>query len=121
MSRQLYDDDQKAELTRERRVREFDKARWLVIQNVVTELLKLREGRVFLNWLLEETKAVGVTPFTGNALTTAYQCGEQRVGHEILDTILSINPDGFVKMMQEVNEDEQRTEPDTGTDSGTDA
>lgn len=82
----------------------------------VTALLQHRHGRKYLWWLLSTTKAIGVSPFTNNALATSFNCGEQNVGIQILQHILEVAPDGFIHMMKE-NADEQRARDSRSADA----
>lgn len=58
------------------------------------------EGRMLLWWLLQQGR-VGTQPFTSNALTTAFQCGELNVGNIILDRIIRVDPAIYVRLQQE--------------------
>jgi len=70
------------------------------IVSAVSQALASSEGRKFLWWLLEIGR-VGLQPFAGNALNTAFNCGEMNVGQRILDRIISVDPDGYILMMKE--------------------
>jgi len=76
------------------------------IDSAVSKAIVDAEGRRFLWWLLEIGK-IGHQPYAGNALNTAFACGELNVGQRILDRIISVSPDGYLTMMKE-NEDERR-------------
>lgn len=81
------------------------KQKWLEhdegqIDAAISALLVHEHGRRFLWWLLE-IAPVFRQPFTGNALTTSFQCGEQNVGQRILERITSVSPEGYVTMMKE--------------------
>jgi hypothetical protein len=83
------------------------KKRWLKedemrINSAVSKAVEEPEGRKFLWWLLEIGR-IGNQPFTGNALNTAFACGELNVGQRILDRIISVSPEGYLRMMQENN------------------
>lgn len=79
----------------------------LEIEQAITALLSTAVGRRYLRRLLLFGK-VGQQPFTPNALTMSFQCGELNVGQQILADILAVNPDGYVLMQKEAN-DEYRT------------
>lgn len=88
------------------------KAQWeqhdrLEIETVYTSLLNSPSGRKFLFYLLGLGK-IGHNPFTSNALSTSFACGELNVGQRILADILSANPEGWILMQREAN-DEYRT------------
>lgn len=87
------------------------KRRWLKedqqrIDSAVSQAIETEQGRKFLWWLLEIGR-IGTQPYSGNALNTAFACGELNVGQRILDRIISVSPDGYVRMMKE-NESETR-------------
>lgn len=87
------------------------KRRWLKedefkIDSAVSKFVEDAEGRKFLWWLLEIGR-IGCQPYTGNALNTAFSCGELNVGQRILDRIISVSPEGYLKMMKE-NENERK-------------
>lgn len=87
------------------------KRRWLKedegkIESAVNKLIVDPEGRKLLWWLLEIGR-VGLQPYTGNALNTAFNCGEMNVGQRILDRIISVSPEGYLMMMKE-NSDERK-------------
>lgn len=82
------------------------------LDNCVGALMKHAEGRRYLYWLLETGNALFNSQlFTGNALTTAFECGRQDVGKQILAHLLEIAPDGFLTMLKErENERKSRNE-----------
>lgn len=109
------------------------KAQWeaqdrFEIEEAYRGLLKSKAGRKLLGYFLEITKFMQ-QPFNGQALGTAFACGEQNVGKRILADMLEIEPDSFVKLMKERNDlDRTRrnaltsaalagTDPDADTDS----
>lgn len=71
-----------------------------LIKQAVEALLQLSNGRKFLWWLLEIGR-IGSQPYSGNALNTAFSCGELNVGQKVLDRIIATSPDGYVIMMKE--------------------
>lgn len=88
----------------------------------VQGLLGTGQGRRYLYWLLEMTGAIGVNPFTGDAFTTAFRCGEQNVGQRIMAHVIEVSAVGFTTMLTEreaerqsqAQEQEQRDEDSTG-------
>lgn len=86
------------------------------IDSSIDALLKARNGRQFLWWLLEIGK-VGMQPYSGNALNTAFGCGELNVGQRILDRIITVSPDGYVNMMKE-QQDNARSRAKSLADAG---
>jgi hypothetical protein len=63
-------------------------------------LLTTYEGRRFY-WLLLEDCGVFRNPFTGNALSTSFNAGEQNVGQKLLAHLMQTAPAAFQKMQQE--------------------
>jgi hypothetical protein len=85
------------------------KQRWLKedeakIDSAVSKAIADSEGRKFLWWLLEIGR-IGNQPYSGNALNTAFACGELNVGQRILDRIISVSPEGYLTMMKESNDE----------------
>jgi hypothetical protein len=99
------------------------KRAWLVederkIDAALCALFEHEHGRRLLWWILELGK-VNHQPFTGNALTTAFNCGEMNVGQRFLERLLLVSPQGYVKMMQEMADvRKQRDEQLLGADIG---
>lgn len=86
------------------------------IDAAIGALLQHAGGRRLLWWLLRVGK-IGTQPFGGNALQTAFACGELNVGNQILDRITSVSPEGYVNMMKE-QADEHRTRTDALANAG---
>lgn len=97
-----HDEKEQARLTKLQR--QFAQVKKLRIDNAITNLASDSEGRELLWWLLQIGK-VGTQPFTSNALTTAFQCGELNVGQQVLDRILEVDPAIYVRMQQEQQAD----------------
>ncbi len=81
------------------------KRRWMredegQIDSAILSAIETREGRRYLWWLLRIGK-IGGQPYANNALNTAFNCGELNVGQQILDRIISVSPEGYVRMMKE--------------------
>ena len=93
----------RAEIRAANRQPRRDRAR---LDNAVKAMLTQPDTRFYLNWLLEISK-LGANPFTNNALTTAFTCGELNVGQQIFAHILEVDTAGYVRMRQEI-EDERR-------------
>lgn len=79
----------------------------LEIEEEYRSLLSSPRGRKFLYYLLGLTNFMR-NPFTGNALTTSFNCGEMNVGQHLMADITSVDPIGWSRMQQEAN-DEYRT------------
>lgn len=98
------------------------KARWLqedetAINSAINALLQHEQGRKFLWWILELGK-VHQQPFTGNALTTAFNCGEMNIGQQFLERVTRVSSVGYMNMMKEMAD--ERTERDRQLDLGGD-
>ncbi len=78
------------------------------IDSAVKSLLEHENGRKFLWWILEQGR-IASNPFTNNALSTSFNCGEMNVAQKVLDRIIGVNPAGYAQMVQEkANERERR-------------
>jgi hypothetical protein len=96
---------------RNRRIARQDKIDDADVQEVIKTLLGLPKGRKFFWWLLEQTQQ-GQQPFTSNALTTAFNCGELNVGQKVLARMVELDPVGYVTMLQERNDVRRKLDPD---------
>lgn len=81
---------------KDRHIRE-DKA---VEEEGLRHTLLTVEGRRFL-WLLLSKTQLFNNGFTGNALTTAFNSGQQYVGQELLDFICRTDPEAYLQMQSE--------------------
>lgn len=70
------------------------------IDAAISACLNTSNGRRLLWWILE-LGHINQQPFTSNALSTAFQCGELNVGNQVLARIMEVNPDGYLTMMKE--------------------
>lgn len=86
------------------KLKRIEAQRKLRLDNFVSEAMKLREGREFFYWLLELGR-IGRNPFTANALTTSFNCGEQNVGLQIQAHIIATAPKDYLKMLTEKEEE----------------
>lgn len=79
------------------------------LDNAVRAMLMHADTRRYLYWLLEIGKAIGHNPATGNALSTHFNCGEMNVGQKIMAHMIDVDPDGFLAVLKErENERKQR-------------
>lgn len=92
----------------------FAKQDKLVVDAFIAGALEDYGGRKFLWWLLELGK-FGQQPFSANALTTSFACGELNVGNQIFQRIAEVNAAGYVQLAQE-NLDEYRNRYHDGRD-----
>lgn len=101
------------------------KRKWLEqdegqITAAIEALLQHAHGRKFLWWLLE-IGGIGGQPFSGNALTTSFNCGQLNVGNQVQARILEVSPEGFITMMKEqANERSERSAAIDGASAGSD-
>jgi hypothetical protein len=72
----------------------------LTRDNGLKHLLSTYEGRR-LYWLILEDCGVFRNPFTGNALSTAFNAGEQNVGQKLLAHLMNTSPQVFPVMQKE--------------------
>lgn len=87
-----------------RRVNKFAKDDKQEIDNAVQTLLENYSGRKFL-WHLLTISKIGQNPHTGEALSTAFACGELNIGQQILAHIIEVSPSGYIQMQREQQEE----------------
>lgn len=107
--------DEKLEAKTNKKLAARERQRKLYIDDFVKAGLNTPQGRAYVYWLLEMSK-VNYQPFTGNALTTSFNCGEMNVGKQILAHIIEVAPDDYLKMLKERQEEElndRQPEPDS--------
>lgn len=63
-------------------------------------LLSTADGRRFV-WLFLADCGVNRNPFSNNALSTSFNCGELNVGQKLLAEITVADPDAFLVMQKE--------------------
>lgn len=97
-----------AEVVRKEKARR-EKLREDNINDAVGALLGAKNGRDFLWWLLG-VAGVGLQPFNPDPLRMAFACGELNVGQQLLDRILSVNPEGYLRMQQEKQDEHTQSE-----------
>jgi len=108
------------ERTQLRKARRYEKLDEDAINKATTALLRSPDGRKFVGWLLDITR-YGQQPFTGNALSTAFACGELNVGQQFLARATDVDPEGFLAFLKErAHDDDARTLDLNGTTSGPD-
>ena len=69
----------------------------------INHIMGLVDGRTFIHDLLASCGVFEQTVFTGDALTTAFNCGRHSIGQQLVDDIMRVCPDDFVKMKREAN------------------
>ena len=107
-----------------RKLRADDKRRETEIATATSALLHSADGRAFIWWLLDITH-YGQTPWTTNALTTSFKCGEHNIGQQLLARMTTVDPEGFLSLLKEKNDAERsetnRADPDDDSDSDPDS
>jgi hypothetical protein len=76
--------------------------------------------RFFIRHLLD-ISGMGQNPFTGNALTTAYNSGRMAIGQELVDLLSEVSPNLQPTLIKETNderEERQRNLHDRLSDTG---
>jgi hypothetical protein len=112
--------DEKTEKRNNQRLASLDRQVQLRRDAFVKAAVTTKEGREYLYWLLELSR-VGRNPYSGNALSTAFACGELNVGQQIQAHIIDVAPNAFLQMLAEKEEERLnaiRPESSPGTQSG---
>lgn len=93
------------------------------LDDFVKAAFQHQQGREYFYFLLEIC-GIGKNPFTANALTTSFSCGELNVGQQIQAHIIEVSPDGYLQMLKEKEEErlnaERSSDDDTGSDTSAD-
>lgn len=87
-------------LNRQVRAREDENDKTLAL------IMSQSNGRRLVFWLLELGRP-GHNPFSGNALTTAFNCGEMNIAQRLTERLLRVCPDFYITMLKEM-ENERR-------------
>ena len=67
----------------------------------VLALYQTADGREYLWWLLEITQAFGHNPYRGSDRDTAFACGVQNVGQQLLAHMITTSPAAFTQLLLE--------------------
>lgn len=111
--------DEAKEKAWQRRQAKLARIRQQNIDNFISAALSRPEGRDFFYWLLEICH-MGITPFTGNALTTAFQCGEENIGKIVQAQIIQVAPEAYFQMLRDREKERlnaPRSDDDTSDDN----
>ena len=100
-------DDRKA-ISNHKKAEQLSKQAEADKNEMIKEMIKTRQGRAFLWWILEIT-GLNQSPMTSNALFISYNTGKGDIGREILANILEVSPNGYLEMLKE-KQDEQAAE-----------
>lgn len=68
-------------------------------QTALRHLVGDENGRIFLWWLLQESKAIQYQPFSVDPHLTAFNCGQMDVGARILAEIVGVSPTTLPELM----------------------
>jgi len=106
----------------QRRVAKWEREDREARTRALRDLLSTRDGRKLVLYWLDICGTIGQNPFTGNALSTSFNCGQQNIGHQLLEQVLATSPDAFLMMLKE-QEDERsyRNSASAGASAGADA
>ncbi len=101
-------ENERAIRTATNRIKAFQSAREKEIDEALAALMQHGQGRRFVNWLLTLGR-LGANPYSGQALSTMFNCGELNVAQRVLDRLLRVAPDQYIKMLKEL-ENERHTD-----------
>lgn len=110
--------DEKTDQVRFNKLKKVEKSKRLRLDNFVSAAMGTREGREYFWWLMEIAH-IGRNPFTSNALSTSFECGELNIGQQVQAHIMEIAPGHYLKMVQEKQEEQlhvNRTDTDDTSD-----
>ena len=105
-------DNEKHERRRFQKLQNLERARRERIDNFVLAAMQTPSGRDYFYWLLELC-SIGRNPFTANALSTSFNCGELNVGQQIQAHIIEVTPADYLRMLQERQEEQDGRRTDT--------
>jgi len=115
-------DNDRAIRTATNKVNALRSAREKEIDEALAALMLHAQGRRLVNWLLTLGR-LGNNPFTGQALSTMFNCGELNVAQRVLERLLTVAPDKYMIMLKELENErlsDARTLADAGSDSSDD-
>lgn len=78
-----------------------DRASEEEIDLALASIMSQSNGRRFLYWLLG-LGHLGANPFTSNALTTAFACGELNVAQQLQSRMIDVSASSFTAMLVEM-------------------
>ena len=111
-----FDDDHAAARKAQKKQREAIRLAQLNKEKAVKALYATHEGRDYLRWILEVSKAIGHSPFRSNPHETAFLCGENNVGLQLMAQMIETDPSAFAELLKE-NADAARTNRQRTDDS----
>jgi len=120
MVRPMYDpNEDKREKKQAKAQRQLEISHKLDCDEAARAIMDQAKGRRYIYWLLT-LGSIGRNPFTNNALSTAFSCGELNVAQRIQAHVMEVSPANFLKMLQEQEDDRIRAEASDGSDQGGD-
>ena len=90
-------DARKSEKNRKGKIRYKEIAK----KEAVNRLAATREGRIYLRWLLEISRALLWNPYRADPNLTGFACGEQSVGQRIALHMIEAAPAAFMEILKE--------------------
>ena len=108
----LYDQDKVAKKA-VIKYREARKREQLAMDDGLKSLVSSYEGRRYIWWLLEVSRALGHNAFADTPEMTAFNCGQQNVGQQILNHLIEVAPDAYLTLLKE-EYDERYNNPSGG-------
>jgi hypothetical protein len=97
-------DNDRAARTAQNRQRAREAERERETDESIKLIMSRANGRRFFYWLLSLGRP-GQNPFTGNTLSTMFNCGELNVAQRVTDRLLRICPDFYVLMLKEMEDE----------------
>lgn len=110
--------DDRAQQREARRLKAISVKQKQDIDDAVKALVQHAQGRQYIYWLLELC-GIGRNPYNGNALSTAFNCGQLNVGQQIQAHLIENAPKAFLDMLRE--KEEERLNAIRPADSDSDA
>lgn len=101
--------DERADQRRQKKLAAIEAKRKTDIDDAVRALVQHPQGRQYIYWILE-IAGIGRNPYTGNALNTAFACGELNVGQRVQAHLIEVAPDAFLAMLKEKEEERLNAE-----------
>lgn len=96
--------DERAERQHNRKLALAAKGAKISRDEFIKAAVQHRQGREYIYWLLELC-GMGRNPFTANALTTSFACGQLNVGQQIQAHLIEVAPASFLQMLTEKEEE----------------
>jgi len=97
--------DEKQDQVRFNKLKAVEKEKKLRLDQFVSKSMATPEGREYFYWLLEICH-LHRNPFTSNALSTSFQCGELNVGQQVQAHVVEIAPANWLQMLQSKYEEQ---------------